>query len=451
MRRRTKLGVRARLLVAVVAAVAIALAALVTAFNVVLARRLSADATDLARVRANARLSALRVVGDRVLPGEGPDDAALDSQVWIFAGGRAIEQPQTSRASVAAAARALATSGARTIDVTGADTRLASVPISSRGRRLGSVVAGVSLEPYEETRKLTLLGSIGLGAALLLAATLAARWLLAAALRPVARMTADAAAWSERDLDRRFAPGEPYDELTQLAATLDNLLGRLAASLRHEQRFTAELSHELRTPLAKISAESELALRRARPEGEYRAALEVVKRNADVMTRTVETLVAAARHEAGFARSTADARTVAAAAVEACSSRAQARGIEVELELPQAPLRVGVDDDFGARILEPMLENACNYGSSRVRLALSRDGPTVLFTLDDDGPGVAAEESDRIFEPGARGQAALGGDHGSGAGLGLSLSRRLARAAGGDVTLGTPEHGARFLLRLPAA
>ncbi len=451
MRRRLKLGVRARLLLAVVAAVAIALSALVAAFNIVLSRRLSADATDLARVRAAARLSAIRVVDGRVVPGESPDDAALDSQVWIFAGGRAIERPQASRAAVAEAARRLAASGARTVDVTGTDTRLSSVPIVSDGRRLGSVVAGVSLAPYEETRRLTLLGSLGLGAALLVAVTLAARWLLAAALRPVARMTAAAAAWSEHDTDRRFTPGEPYDELTHLAATLDTLLDRLAASLRHEQRFTAELSHELRTPLAKISAESELALRRARPEDEYRAALAVIKRNADDMTRTVETLVSAARYEAGAraARSTADARTVATSAAEEWSVRAGAQGVEVVLDLPQTPLRVGVDADFAARILQPLLENACRYGRSRVRLALARDGSTVLFTCDDDGPGVPADERDRIFEPGVRGRAAQART--DGAGLGLSLSRRLARAAGGDVTLGESEQGARFFLRLPAA
>ena len=73
-------------------------------------------------------------------------------------------------------------------------------------------------------------------------------------------MTESAASWSEHDLDRRFDLGEPYDELTRLAATLDGLLGRIAASLRHEQRFTAELSHELRTPLARVKRRD-----RARP------------------------------------------------------------------------------------------------------------------------------------------------------------------------------------------
>src|SRR5947208_105991 len=108
-------------------------------------------------------------------------------------------------------------------------------------------------------------------------------------------MTKQAAAWSERDLDRRFGLGEPHDELTQLAATLDNLLDRIAASLRHERRFSAELSHELRTPLARVIAEAELALRRTRDPGEYRRVLDVILTNARHIDRIIDTLLAAAR------------------------------------------------------------------------------------------------------------------------------------------------------------
>src|SRR5206468_3528078 len=169
------------------------------------------------------------------------------------------------------------------------------------------VVEGVSLAPYEATRKTALMGSLGFGVAVLLLVALAARWLLAGSLRPVARMTRQAAAWSEHELDQRFALGEPRDELTELAATLDGLLDRLAASLRREQRFSAELSHELRTPLSRVIAEAELALRRPRAPQEYRDALGQVLRNARQVARTVDALVAAARHEAGLARGTADA------------------------------------------------------------------------------------------------------------------------------------------------
>src|SRR5206468_229964 len=74
-------------------------------------------------------------------------------------------------------------------------------------------------------------------------------------------MTAQASDWSDHDLERRFSLGQPHDELTQLAFTLDRLLDRLAATLRHEQRLSAELSHELRTPLANIAAQAQFALR----------------------------------------------------------------------------------------------------------------------------------------------------------------------------------------------
>src|SRR5205823_7270872 len=143
------------------------------------------------------------------------------------------------------------------------------------GKRLGAVVAGVSLAPYEQTRELALLASLVLGGLVLLLVLVAARWLLRASLRPVVRMTRQAAEWSEYDLEQRFALGPPHDELTELAATLDSLLDRLAASLRHERRFSAELSHELRTPLARVLAESELALRRQRTPGEYQEALDL--------------------------------------------------------------------------------------------------------------------------------------------------------------------------------
>src|SRR5436305_1604388 len=143
-----------------------------------------------------------------------------------------------------------------------------------RRRLLLVVGAAVTLAPYEQTRKLALLASLVLGALVLLLVLVTARWLLGASLRPVVRMTRQAAEWSEHDLDHRFALGPPHDELTELSATLDRLLDRLAASLRHERRFSAELSHELRTPLTRVLAESELALRRHREPHEYRQALE---------------------------------------------------------------------------------------------------------------------------------------------------------------------------------
>ena len=261
-------------------------------------------------------------------------------------------------------------------------------------------------------------------------------------------MTRQAAEWSEYDLDHRFALGTPHDELTELAATLDRLLDRLAASLRHERRFSAELSHELRTPLARVLAEAELALHRDRAPQEYRHALELIQRNADQLARTVDALVAAARYEAGGERGTADAWAVAEGAASACTGLATERQLELEVSELRRPVRVGVDADLAERILQPILENACRYGATRVRVGIGRENSTVVYTVEDDGPGVADGERERIFEPGVRGLAQRPSSN-TGAGLGLSLARRLARSVDGDIVADANASGGRFLVRLP--
>lgn len=443
-----RLGLRIRLQLAVGIAVAAALVGLLAGFNLILGHVLDRDARDLVRARAVAEIDSLRISAGRLSVGEAPDDRAADTYLWVFTGSRAVEEPRVSPV-IDRAAAALAGGRPRFRDVAATDTRLYAAPVTSEGKRIGTVVAGVSLAPYEQTRKLALLASLVLGGLVLLLVLIVARWLLDASLRPVVRMTRQAAEWSERDLDHRFALGRPHDELTELAATLDGLLDRLAASLRHERRFSAELSHELRTPLARVLAESELALRRQRTSGEYRDSLDLIHRNADQLARTIDALVAAARYEAGGERGTADAHAVAAGAAQACSNLSGDRELELQVVQPSRPLRVGVDADLAQRIIQPVLENACRYGSSRVRVQIGSENSSVVYAVEDDGPGVAAEERERIFEPGVRGTAARDGEQG--AGLGLALARRLARTIDGDVLAETPATGGRFLIILPAA
>jgi signal transduction histidine kinase len=85
-----------------------------------------------------------------------------------------------------------------------------------------------------------------------------------------------------------------------------------------------------------------------------------------------------------------------------------------------------------------------------VRVGVERDRSTVLYAIEDDGPGVAHEEREQIFEPGVRGGAVKARDGHTGAGLGLALARRLARSVDGDVLAETDAAGGRFLVRLPS-
>jgi two-component system OmpR family sensor kinase len=440
-------SVRSRLLFAIVLSVTAALALMTAAFNVVLWRSLSHDADNLVKARAAAEVSSLRVVGGKLIAPEAPDAASLDSQSWIFVGSEAVEQPRVDAALTAAAAGAAATPG-HTVDVAGRQTRLYAVPVVAGGKRLGTVVAGVSLAPYERTRRIALFGSLVFAGALLLLVTLVARWMLAAALRPVARMTADAEAWSTQQPERRFAAGAPYDELSQLAATLDGLLDRLAASLRHEERFSAEMSHELRTPLAKICVEAELALRRERTPEAYRETLSTVLRHARQLTRAVDTLVLAARQESGLGRGSADVGAVLEQAADAGARLAEEHGVTIAVEPTQ--LMIGVEADVAVRALQPVVENACQHAHGSVRISAGREATDVVIVVADDGPGVSPEDAERIFAPGVRGGLDEAAAPSPGAGLGLALARRLARAASGDVQVDAHAAGGRFTIRLPA-
>ena len=443
-----RIGVRTRLLLTVAGAVSIALVIGVTAFNLLLDQRLTDSEIALAQGQATAEASSLQVVDGQLVTPETPDEGVkIGSPVWVFAGKRPLETPRVAP-SLDALARSLADGPERTVRVK-EEIRLYALPVLHDGARVGTVVAGVPLEPYDETATIAFVGSIALAVLLLGAVTVLTRWILGKALLPVSRMTEDAATWSDHDLDQRFDRGEPYDELTQLAATLDALLERLSASIRHEQRFASELSHELRTPLARIAAETELALHRERSSSDYRASLEAVHRNAEQMTRTVDALISVARLEAGLSRATSDARDAIRERRRVRLRRGKAAGIEIRVSVPTAPVTVAIEHELLERIVQPLLDNAIRYGTSTVSLGLTRNGKAAIIEVVDDGAGVNVEERKHIFDAGSRGAAAAAAP--GGAGLGLALARRLAQSVGGEIAAEPTRHGGRFTISLPLA
>ena len=385
----SRLGIRGRLLGAAVASVIVTLCILVVGSNLVLGRRLASDTDSLLRARASAELSTMRIRNGAPVVTEAPDAGATTSPVWVFAGITPIERPRAP-AAVDRGAKLMAREPAGMADVPGQETRLLSVAVVDHGRRVGTVVAAVSLDPYNDTRRIALLGSVLLAVAIAVVFAASTGWILRRALQPVARMTADAADWSEHDLDRRFQLGPPRDELTQLGATLDDLLARLAAGLRREQRLSTEISHELRTPLARIQAESDLALRRDRTSSEYTAALASIGHNARRMTEIIDTLMETARQEASPATATCDMHLAVQAA--ACGAVATAHAVTLELARSHGPARARVEQALAERILQPLLENACRHARTRVSVNVATVDTEVRVTVLDDGPGIAAAD-----------------------------------------------------------
>jgi two-component system, OmpR family, sensor kinase len=440
---------RGRLTVVLVTGSLILLVALIGGFNLVLRRQIHDDIDSRLKERASAALSTVVVRNGTPAVREAPGDQAIDQDVWVFAGGRVIDAPAEPAAAHAAAAQ-LAQRPGHFRDVPDLDLRLYAQPVRHDGSQIGTVVTGASLGPYETTAQRALVASIVLGVLTLAGVLVAVRLAITASLRPVDRMTAEAAAWSIEDLDHRFAETDPSDELSRLAATFNDLLGRLAASFRHEQRFSAEVSHELRTPLAKLIIESELALRRERTAPEYRAALQSVIDDAVQMQRVVETLLGVARAEIDPRSGTADAGEVAASVVDSLNA-VRSNGVEVDVDQPARPLRLGVDAELAERVLAPVVANALQFAEHRASIALRQADSAIQFVVVDDGPGVAPDQREAIFTPGYRGRQERRGEGGAGVGLGLALSRRLARAAGGDVVCNGDSAAGAFVISLPSA
>jgi two-component system OmpR family sensor kinase len=441
-------GLRRRLTVSVSVIAAVTLVVLIAAFNLALRSSLSSDADSLLSARAQAALEGLNVENGEVSVGETSDAGAPDAQVWIYSGSRNIERPPAAD-SLDRLAASLRLPGSGKAEDDNADARLLAVPILDGNSRAGTVVAAVSVEPYEVTAERALIGSIVLGLVVLILIALVTRTILNRALQPVARMTRDAADWSVHDLDRRFHAGPADDELTRLAATFDGMLDRMSAMVRHERNFSAELSHELRTPLSSIAAESELALRRERSTGEYREAIERIHARARELAEIVETMLSVARAEGspGVGES-CDLAEVAASAVRSAGGSAAAYGISIELVPgPGSPV-LGAAETV-QRIVAPVLENACVFARSTVRVVVG-EGETPVLRIADDGPGFEPGESEAVFEPGHSGDTPRNPGAPQGTGLGLALARRLARALGGEVEITRPEGpGAEVTISLP--
>src|SRR4051794_5882452 len=212
----SRLSLRTRLTILVTVAAAITLAVLTAGFNLLLRSNLDADANRVLQARTSAALEGINERGGSLQVKESPDRAVPDTQVWVYSGGTAIERPLAPR-SVQMLADSLAGGPKTHAEDSSADLRLFAVPVTQGGNRVGTVVSAISLEPYEHSASRALTGSLIYAGAALLLIVIATRLIVTRALRPVARMTAEAADWSEHDLEHRFNVGEPHDELTHLA------------------------------------------------------------------------------------------------------------------------------------------------------------------------------------------------------------------------------------------
>jgi signal transduction histidine kinase len=263
------------------------------------------------------------------------------------------------------------------------------------------------------------------------------------------------------------SPGGSPERLSLLAAwaclalaavAVAALLAGIVALSERRGAFVSAVTHELRTPLTTFRMYTEMLqggmVAGEEKKGQYLATLST---EAQRLSHLVENVLAYARLERG--RFTARSETVSLADVlervkGRLEDRARAAGMRLEVQAPDEVLSATVKVDVSAveQILFNLVDNACKYASGaddkRICISAARRGSECDLQVSDRGPGISPAEAKRLFQPFSK-SARQAAHSAPGVGLGLALSRRLARQMGGDLRLDPgADGGAGFVLSL---
>ena len=282
-------------------------------------------------------------------------------------------------------------------------------------------------------------------------------WVVRLGLRPLEAIGSTAAAIAAGDLSRRVERAEERTEVGRLGLALNAMLGQIEtafkareASERRLRRFVADASHELRTPLAAVRAYAELFTRGAdrHPEDLARS-MSGITRESERMSVLVEDLLLLARldEKRPPEHEPVELDKVVGDAVET------ARAVEPErsVSLATEPVTVLGDGERLRQIVDNLLGNvrAHTPAAARVRVSVGRDAGQAFVEVADSGPGLGAEELERVFERFYRADESRSRASG-GVGLGLSIVAAVAEAHGGSVSaVSNPGVGATFRIMLP--
>jgi heavy metal sensor kinase len=277
-------------------------------------------------------------------------------------------------------------------------------------------------------------------------------WMATRAMQPVEEISAIASRISAGNLSERIDVAGTEDELGRLAGVLNSTFVRLEAAFARQQQFTADASHELRTPISVILSQTQSALARERPPGEYREALAACQRAAQRMRQLTHSLLTLARldaHSPALTRVPCDLARAAAEGVDLVRALAIERGITLFTDLHPAECRC--DAERLAQVITNLLTNAIEHNreGGDVRIATCLENGNAVLTVNDSGPGIPPEHLPHVFDRFYRADAARSSSRGH-VGLGLAISKAIVEAHGGTIEVSSQlGAGATFRVRLP--
>ncbi len=266
-------------------------------------------------------------------------------------------------------------------------------------------------------------------------------------LAHVREITEAASRIGESDLSGRVPVTKRNDEISQLATTLNNMLGRIESSMHQLHTITDSLAHDLRSPLTALRAKLEMALTagaKGEDAEEIVSAIEELDRISDSLNKALD--VAEARADAlRLDRVAIDLDKLIRAMVDLYEPSMSERGLRVQLR-STGPVEVSADAGLLHRMVANLFDNELKHlpPSSTITISLLPAEDTAHLTLEDDGPGFAEQVLEHIFESRVKGLRS------NGHGLGLAFVSAVVRAHGGSIEASNRmEGGARLVIALP--
>ena len=255
-------------------------------------------------------------------------------------------------------------------------------------------------------------------------------------LSPLGRIEAAAEEISKGDdLHKRIDEGDSSDEVGRLAGAFNRMFDRLENAFESERQFTSDASHELRTPTSVILAQTEYTLEKDRDVEEYKEALEVVGRQGRRMKMLIDDMLDYTRMDQDPGRYTMESLDL---------SKVVSETAEQLRPVPESPVKyiVDIEPDIAidgnelliSRMVQNLISNALRYGGedATVETRLFTEGGKPVITVRDDGPGIAPEEQEKIFDRFYRSDSSRSVQ---GTGLGLSMVKKIAQIHGAEVSL----------------
>lgn len=321
------------------------------------------------------------------------------------------------------------------------------------GHRYDIAIAHNDVDRQSTLHSLAVILSTGLPVAVLLAVG-GGWWLASRALRPVARITAQARKISADQLSSRLPVENPHDEIGELATVFNEVLSRLEEAFARVRSFAADASHELRTPLTAMRSVGEAALQRRDSADAYREAVGSMLEEADRLVGLLDNLLVLTRADADRAVAKPERCDIGALVqdvVELIGVLAEEKDQELSVDAP-VEVMVWADATLVRQAVLNVLDNAIKFTPKqrRVEVRVSKTAGQAVVAVCDEGPGIAAEHRDRIFERFYRGDSIRASERG--AGLGLPIAKWAVAVNGGRIELDTEVGaGSTFRLCFPAS